>query len=90
MWIDGRMTVGVVAPGVLPHGPLAGRKWLETSFHEREDEPLTGKAPPAPCRAIASNTNFIFDLNFFSALNGGALPPGVPDIEPLIFVTTDG
>jgi hypothetical protein len=41
------MTVGIIIPGVLPHGPLAGRERLETTTLESVDQPLTRKAPLA-------------------------------------------
>jgi hypothetical protein len=37
------MAVRVVIPGVLPHGPLAGRERMETTIHESMDQPLTKK-----------------------------------------------
>jgi hypothetical protein len=42
--VHGQMSVEVIIPGVLPHGPLAGRERMETTIREHADQPLTRKA----------------------------------------------
>jgi hypothetical protein len=95
------MAAGVIIPGVLPHGPLAGREWLETMIHERADLPLTRKAPLVlPGNHIQHKLDLRLEL--LRAIGPLRLvhrdltserqctPPKVPDIDPLTLVTSNG